>query len=80
MTYLRKKVDDITAETGKQEQQSRRNCLLIHSIPENKDEDTYVLALEVIDTKMEIKTPQNDIDKTHSISIQKSLTTFRMKK
>ena len=55
VTYPRGKVDNITAETDKQEQYSRRNCLSIHGIPENKDENTNVLAMEVIDTKMDIK-------------------------
>ena len=41
VTYLRGKVDDITEETDRQEQFSRRNCLLIHSLPESKNE--YVI-------------------------------------
>ena len=36
VNYLRGKVDDITAETDKQEQYSRRNCLLIDGLPESK--------------------------------------------
>ena len=52
VSYLKGKVNDITAQTGGQEQYSRRNCLLIHGIPENKKENTDVLAMEVIDTKM----------------------------
>ena len=41
VTYLRGKVDDITEEMDRQEQFSRRNCLLIHSLPESKNE--YVI-------------------------------------
>ena len=67
VTYLKGKVDDITAETDRQEQYSRRNCLLIHGIPEIKNEDTDVLAKEVIDTKMDIKIRENDTDRTHRI-------------
>ena len=51
VSYLKGKVDDITAQTGRQEQYSRRNFLLIHGIPENKKENADVLAMEVIDTK-----------------------------
>ena len=51
VSYLNGKVDDITAQTGRQEQYSRRNFLLIHGIPENKKENADVLAMEVIDTK-----------------------------
>ena len=67
VTYLRGKVDDITAETDRQEQWSRRNCLLIHGISGNKNENTDVLAMEVIETKMDIKITDNDIDRTHRI-------------
>ena len=45
VTYLRGKVDDITAETDRQEQYSRRNYLLIHGIPENENKNTDVLAM-----------------------------------
>ena len=71
-TYLRGKVDDIAAETDKQEQYSRRNCLLIHGIPENKNENTDMLAMEVIDTKMDIKIAENDIDRTQRIGKPKT--------
>ena len=42
--YLRVKVDDITMKTDRQEQCSRKNCLLIQGIPENNNENTYVLT------------------------------------
>ena len=71
VTYLRGKVDSITAETDRQEQYSRRNCLLIHGIPENKNENTDVLTMEVIDTMIDIKIVENNIDRTHRIGNQK---------
>ena len=67
VTYLRGKVDDITAEADRQEQYSRRNFLLIHGIPENKNGNTDVLAMEVIDNNMDINITENDIDRTHRI-------------
>ena len=60
--YLMGKVDDITAETDRQDQYSRRYCL-----PDNKNENIDVLAMEAIVTKMDIKITQNDIDRTHRI-------------
>ena len=72
MTYLRGKVNDVTAETDRQEQYSRRNCLLIHGLPEIKNEDTDLLAMEVIETKMDIKITDNDIDRTHRIGKPKN--------
>ena len=67
VTYLRGKIDGIIAEADRIGQYSRRNCLLIHSILEHKNENTDVLAMEVIDTKMDIKITENDIDRTHRI-------------
>ena len=72
VTYLRGKVNDITAETEREEQYSRRNCLLIHGISENKNENTDVLAMEVTDNKMDIKITDNDIDRTHRIGKPKN--------
>ena len=71
-TYLRGKVDYITAETDRQGQYSRRNCLLIHGIPENKNGNTDILAMVIIDTKMDIKVAENDIDRTHRIGKPKN--------
>ena len=56
----------------RQGQYSRRNFLLSHGIPGNKNENADVLAMKVIDTKMEIKITQNDIDRT--LRIRKSKT------
>ena len=72
VTYLRGKVDDITAAMDRQEQYSRRNFLLIHGIPKNKNKNTNVLSMEVVETKMDIKITDNDIDRTHRIGKPKS--------
>ena len=72
MTYLRGKVDDITAETDRQEQYSRRNSLLIHGLPESKNKNTDLLAMEAIETKMNIKITDNDIDRTYRIGKPKN--------
>ena len=72
VTYLWGKLADITAETDRQEQYSKRNCLLIHGVPENKNGYTYVLAMEVIDTEMDIEITQNNSDKTHRIGKPKT--------
>ena len=71
MAYPSGKVDDITVETGRQEQLSRRNCLLKHDMPKNKNKNTDVLTLEVMENKMDIKITENDSDRTHRIGIQK---------
>ena len=72
MTYLREKVDNIAAEMDRQKQYSRMNRLLIHCLPESKNENTDLLAMEVIETKMDIKITDNDIDRTHRIEKTKN--------
>ena len=72
MTYLREQMDDIAPEKDKQEQYSGRNCLLIQGIPENKNENTDVLAMEVIATKMDKRITANDIDKMTESGNQKT--------
>ena len=72
VTYFRGKVDDITAETDRQEQYFRRNCLLIHVLPESKNENTDILAMEVTETEMNLKITDNDIDRTHRIEKPKN--------
>ena len=65
-------MDNITVEMDRQEQYSRRNCLLIHGLPESKNENTDLLAMEAIETKMNIKITDNDIDRTHRIGKPKN--------
>ena len=67
VSYMRGKKDDITVETDKQKQYFRRNCLLIHGLPEGKNENTDLSATEVIETKIDIKITDNDFDRTHRI-------------
>ena len=54
-------------ETDRQEQYSRRNCLLIHDLPESKNKNTDLSAMEVIEIKMNMKITDNDIDRTQRI-------------
>ena len=54
MFYLSGKVDDITVETDRQEQSCRRNGLLKHYVPKNKNKNADVLTMEVMENKMDI--------------------------
>ena len=49
------------------EQYGRRNCVLVHGIPEKKDEDTDVLFTETIQQHLNISIKPRDIDRTHRI-------------
>ena len=47
------------------EQYSRRNCLLIHGVKENKKEDTDEVVIEIFEKEMEEKISVNYIDRSH---------------
>ena len=51
----------------RQEQYSRRNCLLIHGITEGNQENTDDLALEIFKEKSDIELTQRGLDRTHRI-------------
>ena len=62
-----KQVDSLSSQVDKQEQYSRRNCLLLHSIPENKNEKTDDLCLATTNEHLELAITEVDIKRTHRI-------------
>ena len=42
---MSRQVDSLSGQVNKQEQYSRRNYLLLHDIPENKNEKLIIYAL-----------------------------------
>ena len=50
-----------------QGQYSHRNCLLIHDVEENSNEDTDKLVLNIINNDLEINLMEVAIDRTHRI-------------
>ena len=48
VSVLNVKVSELTSAVEKEEQYSRRNCLLLHGINENKDEDTDKISLNTL--------------------------------
>ena len=57
---LKKKID-------RQEQYSRRNCVLIHGIEENRDENTDELVNELVNEKLIEEISLHDIDRSHRL-------------
>ena len=53
------------------EQYGRRNCLLIHGIPETKDEDTDSIFTDTIKTHLDVSVKQRDLDRTHRLGERK---------
>lgn len=67
-------MDELNSTTNKlkehcntMEQYSRRNCLRIFGVPENTNEDTTQLILEIAKKKLNITTEESYIDRTHRI-------------
>ena len=48
VTKLTDKVSKLSVQIDKQEQYSRRNCLLVHGVEENPKEDTDTLSISII--------------------------------
>ena len=67
VSVLNKQVGDLDQKIEKQEQYSRRNCLLIHGVTENKDENTDDVVLSIFKDEMDIEIFTDDLDRTHRI-------------
>ena len=76
---LQKNVNDMSATIeslkgclDRQEQYSRRNSLLIHGLPESKNENTDELVIDAIKEKMGEEIEKNEIDRSHRIGAPKN--------
>ena len=61
------KNEHVKASIDKQEQYSRRNYLLLHDIPENKNEKTDDLRIAMVNEHLELSINEADIERTHRI-------------
>ena len=59
-------INGFTEQVDRQEQYSRRNCLLIHGITEGNQKNTHDLALDR--EKLDTELTQNDLDRTHRMA------------
>lgn len=50
-----------------QEQYSRRNCLVMHGIPETEKEDTDSVVIDAVKTNLNVTLAKSDIDRSHRI-------------
>ena len=64
---LAQKVDDLSKAVEKQEQCSRRNYLLLHGIPEKKQENADELCIKAINKHLDLVNNSRDIDRTHRV-------------
>ena len=62
---MNERIEELERKIDRQEQYSRRqNCILIHGIAENKEENTDQEAIDFINDNLDIKIDQIDIDKS----------------
>ena len=71
---LRSKVDSLWIKVEKlekfqdqEEQYSRRNCLLVHEIEEEKDEITDEVIINTLNEKLDLQITLRDTERTHRI-------------
>ena len=67
VTELTDKVSNLSVQVDEQEQYSSRNCLLIHGVEENQNEDTDTFSINIINEHLGLDIQPSDIDRTHRI-------------
>ena len=67
VTELTDKVSNLSVQIDKQEQYFRRNCLLMHGVEENENEDTDTLSINIFNKHLGVDIHPSDIDQTHLI-------------
>ena len=58
-------IESLRGCLDRQEQYSRRNCLLIHGLPESKNKNTDELVIDRIKEKMGEEIEKDEIDRSH---------------
>ena len=64
---LKRQVKMLQVQIEDQQQYSRRNCILIHGIPENESEDTDKLVMDVFTGRLGIILGIQDKDRSHRL-------------
>ena len=65
-------IESLKGCLDRQEQYSRRNCLLIHGLPESKNENTDNLVIDTIKEKMGEEIKKNEIDRSYRLGAPKN--------
>ena len=66
VSKMNKRNKNLESKINRQEQYSRRNCILIHEMTENKEENTDQQAIDINDN-LDIKIDNIFIDRSHRI-------------
>ena len=65
--YFNRKEKSLTSDVDDLEQYSRRNCLLLHRVQENENENANDIVLKTMSEELDIEIKANDLDRTHRI-------------
>ena len=72
MSDLSTSVKNLDNQLDRQEQHSRRNCMLIHGITETQDENTDDISLRTINEHSEVELTGKELDRTYRFGNPKS--------
>ena len=62
-------IDKLSSLVDRQEQYSRRNCILIHSVKKNQNEDTDKVVVNKIKSKIDLESFPGYIYRTQRIGV-----------
>ena len=71
LTSLKEKFFQVDKTLDRQEQYSRRNCLLVHGLEEKNNEDTDQEIINIVKNDLAEEITIHDIDRTHRIGKRK---------
>ena len=71
MSIIKENTENFGEKADKQKQYSLHDCLLLHNVVENEDENIDGLFLKIVNGKMNIEPPSSDWDRTHRIGWKK---------
>ena len=74
MVNMNKQIEKLERIVDRQEQYSRRNCLLLYGIAECERENTGDLVLETLYEKLHIDLNLSDLYRTHRVGQSKALS------
>lgn len=72
LDHLRQENVHLESQMDDSQQYSRRNCLLIHGIPEEDGENTTTASLNKINHRLDLQLSPSDIDRSHRLGRPKS--------
>ena len=67
VSFLKERIDLLEKKPDDSEQYSRRNCLLVHGVEEQEQENTDNIVLNVIKEHLDIELSVKDFDRSHRI-------------